>query len=272
MASMSENEEEVASIRYPKEMLIDQKYRLESDLGHLTGYMYEPLNERHQREEGMEVYLQRLSREAVQLLMNEIFALPTERTGEGEILVKLPKCNMQLPRYYPIKKEKPLTKWEKYAKEKGIQKKSKSLRGKEWDIHHEEWRAKYGYKRANDEMEQWVIETPGGKSGDKDPWTKLKEEKKQRKIKNKKQKEMNLRRNGIGVQELSAITKKGDRMGALGLQTQLQIASTSTASVGKYDQPLRNAKTYRHSKSNRLDDADLQKEKLAQQKLLSKLK
>ena len=40
--------------------------------------------------------------------------------------VTLPKPILVLPRYLPIPKEKPLTKWEKYRKEKGIQNKKRS--------------------------------------------------------------------------------------------------------------------------------------------------
>ena len=32
-----------------------------------------------------------------------------------------------------------------------------------WDEERDEWKPRYGYKRANDEQAQWCIEVPDGK-------------------------------------------------------------------------------------------------------------
>lgn len=47
--------------------------------------------------------------------------MPTERVEES-IVAKLPKPAITLPRAKKCPTEKPLTKWEKFAKEKGIKK------------------------------------------------------------------------------------------------------------------------------------------------------
>lgn len=57
--------------------------------------------------------------------MNKIWELPTE-TVEEAIVAKLPVPKFVLPREKPLPKPKPLTKWQKYAQEKGITKTKKS--------------------------------------------------------------------------------------------------------------------------------------------------
>lgn len=78
------------------------------------------MNSRNDKEN----YLLSLARDNVQLLLNEIWQLPTERVEEC-IVAKLPAPAFVLPRQRKCPVAKPLTKWEKFAKEKGIQKKKK---------------------------------------------------------------------------------------------------------------------------------------------------
>ena len=77
-----------------------------------------------------ETFLTNLSRDNIQLLINRLFQLPTERV-DNDIVVKLPAPTTRLPRAKPVPKAKQLTKWEKYAKEKGIVKRTKDK--VEWD-------------------------------------------------------------------------------------------------------------------------------------------
>ena len=72
-----------------------------------------------------ESFLANLSRDNVQLLINQIFQLPTLKV-DNEVVIKLPPATTRLPRAKPAPKEKALSKWEKYAKEKGITKRKKS--------------------------------------------------------------------------------------------------------------------------------------------------
>lgn len=71
--------------------------------------------------EDKENYLSGLIRDNVQLLLNEIWELPTERVEEC-VVAKLPPPVFVLPRSRKCPVAKPLTKWEKFAKEKGIKK------------------------------------------------------------------------------------------------------------------------------------------------------
>lgn len=75
-------------------------------------------------------FLTNLTRDNVQLLINQIFQLPTIRV-DNELVIKLPTPTTRLPRAKPAPKAKQLTKWEKYAQEKGITKRKKTRA--EWD-------------------------------------------------------------------------------------------------------------------------------------------
>lgn len=54
-----------------------------------------------------------------------MWELPSERV-EDAVVVKLPEPKYILPREKPIPKPKPLTKWQKFANEKGLKKTKKS--------------------------------------------------------------------------------------------------------------------------------------------------
>jgi regulator of ribosome biosynthesis len=82
---------------------------------------------------------------SVQFLVARFFALPSEPV-EGGRLVHLPPAVTALPREKPIPKPKPLTRWEKFAKEKGILKKKKDLMV--YDDQSKEWKPRFGYKRC----------------------------------------------------------------------------------------------------------------------------
>lgn len=76
-------------------------------------------------ESNRDEYLKDLARDNTQLLLNKIWELPIERVEET-IVAKLPAPTFVLPREKPFPKPKPLTKWQKYAQEKGITKIRKS--------------------------------------------------------------------------------------------------------------------------------------------------
>jgi regulator of ribosome biosynthesis len=57
-----------------------------------------------------------------------------------------------------------MTRWEKFAKAKGIQKKKRSR--KEYDDDKGEYRARYGYKGSDDRVpDDWVMEVPHNAGG-----------------------------------------------------------------------------------------------------------
>lgn len=89
--------------------------------------------------------------------MNQIWNLETQR-NEDVVVAKLPKPTYSLPREKPIPKPKAPTKWEKYAAEKGIQKRKRDKLV--WDEEAKEWKPRFGYKGINQKKNEWVIEVP----------------------------------------------------------------------------------------------------------------
>lgn len=79
-----------------------------------------------------EEYLKKLSGQNVQLLVNKLWELPIKRVDEALCAV-LPDPKLVLPRARKVPAPKPLTKWQKFAKDKGIVKKKKGVAKKKWD-------------------------------------------------------------------------------------------------------------------------------------------
>jgi hypothetical protein len=66
---------------------------------------------------------------------------------------------MQLPRAKPLPKPKPPTKWERFARAKGIH--SQRRDRKVWDEESQSWVARWGWKGKNKAEEtQWLHEVP----------------------------------------------------------------------------------------------------------------
>merc|ERR1719199_1464353 len=84
------------------------------------------------------------ARASVQFVLNRLFALPTKPAEMGR-LADLPAPTTVLPREKPVPAPKPLTRWEKFAKEKGIQNKKKERMV--MDERTGEWAPRWGYKR-----------------------------------------------------------------------------------------------------------------------------
>jgi hypothetical protein len=91
---------------------------------------------------------------SVQFLVGRFFSLPSEPV-EGGRLVHLPPAVTVLPREKPAPKPKPLTRWEKFAKEKGIAKKKKDLMV--YDEQSKEWKPRFGYKRCCDHVVVYIL-------------------------------------------------------------------------------------------------------------------
>lgn len=110
------------------------------DLGLLTAFDAQPLDAA-QLERDPEAYLLRTTTERTQLLIKHIFELPVEMDEAGPV-AQLPPRTTKLPAAAPPPKPKPLTRWEKFALEKGITKTKRSL--KVWDETAGDWKARHG--------------------------------------------------------------------------------------------------------------------------------
>ena len=183
---------------------------LEYDLHHLVAFDFHPLETaklqetsplpeseqnpfiaKKEENNGKEAYLRELATFGTKSLLNHLFSLEYEDSADGKIY-QLPLSNRihtVLPRAKHIPEEKPKTKWEKFAEEKGILSKKRKRDRMIWDELHQEWRPRYGYGRANDEEDlPPVIELKPGDDPNIDPWSQARENKKARVDKNLKNK------------------------------------------------------------------------------------
>ena len=74
---------------------------------------------------GREAAMLQAATENAQLLVRALFELPAEEDAQHGATVSLPPRSTALPREKPVPAPKPPTRWEKFAKEKGIAKKGK---------------------------------------------------------------------------------------------------------------------------------------------------
>lgn len=139
------------------------------DLGNLATFDPNPLdNAKLNDPEQKEAYLASVTRDNLQLLINQILSLPIKTTTDTHgsstgqdstmTLIQLPEPTTALPREKAIPKDKPKTKWEKFAEIKGIKAKAKD--GKMvYDEEKGEWVPKWGYKGKNKDLDgQWLVE------------------------------------------------------------------------------------------------------------------
>jgi len=157
---------------------VDKEDNLQYDLGNLLAIDSKPLDPKSMRD-NLDQYLLTTARDDIQLLYNKLFSLPTTRppTGDPGVLAELPKGTTITPREKPIPKPRVETKWQQYAKVKGISKKKKDRM-----VYDEsgELRARWGYKRINDLKDEWVMESKPGDDPSVDPFTKKEREKKKK--------------------------------------------------------------------------------------------
>jgi len=240
---------------------------LEIDLGNFTAYNSQPIDPKSVRKANTDEFLKTITRDSAQLFINALFSLPATRK-ESAVIVDLPIGTTPLPREKPLPKEKPLTRWEKFAKAKGIQKQKRSRML--FDEQAQDWKPRYGYKRANDDQNDWLIEVPENGDIYEDQFAKRSEEKKQRITKNRTNQLKNLERTASerikanlpvpavsGKNPVREVRKKE-------LVRQLESTKFSTASVGKFDKAIENEPKVKNMGRKRKYEAstgDLQSER-----------
>ncbi|XP_039982260.1 ribosome biogenesis regulatory protein homolog [Xiphias gladius] len=223
-----EEAEKLRSISVHKEL------DLEFDVGNLLACDKNRIESRDLREQKKEDFLRSLARDNTQLLINEIWKQPTQRVEEA-IVAKLPDPTTPLPREKPPPKPKPPTKWEQFAKLKGIQKKKKT--NLVWDETAKEWKRRWGYKRANDNTKEWLIEVPETADPNADQFAKRVTAKKERVARNELNRLKNIARAqkvkvpGVGLTPTAQQSKNE-------LARAVSVAKTSTASVGRFQDRL----------------------------------
>jgi len=247
LAAAAEEEKKYASIH------IEKPLELELDLGNLLAVDNNQIdNTKLLNRDERDNFLKELGRENTQLLINAVWGLPTERVEEV-IVAKFPPPTYKLPREKPLPTPKVLTKWEKYAKDKGITKSKKKDR-LVWDDVVKKWVPQFGYKKKQVENEKnWCIPIKEGPDPVLNPHEKMVEDKKEKSAKNELQRLRNLARaKNVKVPTVGVVTTetKGSNK-PLGFSDELkgaaQFVKQSTASLGKF-QPNLNKKLEKQAK------------------------
>ncbi|THH28799.1 hypothetical protein EUX98_g5397 [Antrodiella citrinella] len=219
---------------------VDKEVPLDVDTGLLTVTDLNPIDAETYATD-LEGYLMSTARDGAQALINSLWALPATDSPDGPV-AKLPAPTTHLPRAKPLPKPKPPTKWEKFAKAKGISHTVKDKRV--WDEEKQEWVNRWGWKGQNKEKEvQWLTEVKANADIDHDPRKVARDERKAKIAKNERQHQQNLARSQSdqGAASTSAPPTAGrefqsQRKTEIGRT--LAVTRTSTASMGKFDKKL----------------------------------
>ncbi|KAI9136980.1 ribosome biogenesis regulatory protein-domain-containing protein [Paraphysoderma sedebokerense] len=217
--------------QYPS-IQVEKLVPLEYDFAHLCAFDNNSLDFSKLNGSNTNEYLLESTREGAQLLLNELFNLPTSVDPDVGVMVELPEPNRILPREKPLPKPKPPTKWERFAKEKGIQKRKKTRMV--FDDAAGEYRPRWGYGSAqNDSMKNWVIEVPKNADPMEDQYAKQREAKAERVSKNKKQQLRNQSEATAKAtgQDPRVLRKKE-------LEAKIIASKKATASAGVFDKKL----------------------------------
>jgi regulator of ribosome biosynthesis len=137
------------------------------DLGYLMANDPNPLE--LPRSEPLNVSLKAVARDGTQSLLNQLLTTcPITSSAQNGVLLTLPPPTTVLPRHKPLPTPKPPTKWELFARKKGIGKYSSkpgaALADKErrkklvYDPEKGEWVPRWGYKGKNKDDDEWLVE------------------------------------------------------------------------------------------------------------------
>ncbi|KAK4290386.1 hypothetical protein Pmani_036702 [Petrolisthes manimaculis] len=206
-------------------------------------------------------YLRSLARDSIQTLITKVWDLPTERI-DNAVYVTLPKPSISIPREKKVPVEKPLTKWEQYAKDKGITKRKKEK--KVWDEVLKQWVPRYGFRKVQaDKEKNWVRVVPENADPYEDQYAKVAEMKKENVAKNEFQRLRNIARNS--KVKLPSVGVTGNEFARpKDLLRAAQHAKHATASLGKFQPGLKGEKPSKGRGNKRKSEGstmDIQQEK-----------
>jgi len=189
--------------------------------------------------ENKEEVIKDLTQRCVQELFEKIFNLPVKNSNKGPI-AQLPPPKTLIPREKPVPQLKYETRWDKFAKEKGIRKKKRSRML--YDESTDTYKPRWGMGRINDPKDVWIMpDKPEEleRYGVEDPFLLEKVKKRERMEKNKKLQVKNIKRASSAQHETLPptldITKNAPRRQKYSLERAVQLAQLSTASMGKFD-------------------------------------
>ena len=226
-----------------KSVQVIKEVPLNFDLGHLCMWDTNLLDTQALKQQ-KEKELERLTRDNTQLFINKLWELDTERI-DGSVIAKLPDPVTILPRAKKIPTPRPPTKWEQFAKKKGIKKRKKDKLVYDEDA--KEWRPRFGYRSKQNQEKEWVVEAKGDEAPD-EAFMKRTHEKKERVAKNEYNRLKNIARatgkkvanNMDSVPPVEAT--RDQRPQKKDLDKASILAKASTASLGKFQEAAKNEK------------------------------
>lgn len=134
--------------------------------------------------------------------------LPVEKSDLGPLSI-LPTEEFILPKAQKEPEPKPETKWEKFAREKGIKKRKRDRMV--FDEDDQQFKPRFGYKRAQNGIEDVpIIEVKPGQDPYADPWSDARKVKKEASKKEEKNQRRNLNR---ALGKKSVLSKPGSKYG-----------------------------------------------------------
>uniref|UniRef100_A0A8C8SE22 Ribosome biogenesis regulatory protein n=1 Tax=Pelusios castaneus TaxID=367368 RepID=A0A8C8SE22_9SAUR len=219
-----------------RSVTVEKELELEFDLGNLLALDRNPPTSVPRAAGAQrESRLRSLARDNTQLLVAQLWGLPAERAegAAGPLLAQLPEPSYRLPREKPLPRPRPPTRWEQFARLKGIRRRKRT--SLVWDEAAKQWRRRWGYGRAGgDPARDWLIEVPAGADPDEDQFAKRLCEKRERVARN----ELNRLRN------IARGTLPGRGLHPTGHQSRVElgraseVARVSTASLGRFQPRL----------------------------------
>ncbi|KAL4671075.1 hypothetical protein H8959_003784 [Pygathrix nigripes] len=194
---------------------VHKELELEFDLGNLLASDRNPPTGLRCAGPMPEAELRALARDNTQLLINQLWQLPTERVEETIGIRPNKKTNLV------------------------------------WDEVSSQWRRRWGYQRARDDTKEWLIEVPGNADPLEDQFAKRIQAKKERVAKN----ELNRLRNLARAHKMQLPSAAGlhptGHQSKEELGRAMQVAKVSTASVGRFQERLPKEKAPRGSGKKR---------------------
>lgn len=241
----------VRRVQTPEEATGEYTGPLEEDVGNLMVCDNAPLaDETLASEDALSTH----ARNVLQHLVNKLFKQPSFPADGFGRMAELPPPNTRLPRQKPMPEPRPLTRFEKFAKRKGLRtrkKRSKLV----WDDQAQAWKRRHGKDRVSRQEDVPVVEAGENEQpGSTDPFTKMERERKQRSQAQKARETRNLQemhsKGGSkalpshvslaaanGPSTSSALPKEpaGSKQKREHLSAQTARVAEATASMGKFD-------------------------------------
>ncbi|KAM8810747.1 ribosome biogenesis regulatory protein homolog [Eudromia elegans] len=217
-----------------RSVAVHKDLELDFDLGNLLALDRNPPALRGAAARREEL-LRALARDNAQLLVARLWALPAERAGgaAGPLVARLPEPATRLPREKRPPRPRAPTRWEQFARLKGIRRRKRpSL---VWDEAAREWRRRWGYRRAGgDPARAWLAEVPAGAGPDEDMLARGRREKRERVARN----EFNRLRNLARAARAAVPLHPTGHQSRAELAHVARVARTATASLGRFQPRL----------------------------------